>query len=114
MGTKGTQSKYKRGVRQGCPLFMILYTIAQEPLYQAIKNTHQKRSLDIPCQKTKVIGYADDSTFVVKSELDIIYIFTILKHFELASAVKLNTKNTKIFGFGEWQGRVTTNFCIRF
>ena len=91
-GHQGDTFKIRRGVRQGCPLSMILYIIAQEPLYQAIKKTHQIRSLDIPCQKKKVIGYADDSTFVVKSELDIIYIFTILKHFELASAVKLNTK----------------------
>ena len=91
-GHQGDTFKIKRGVRQGCPLSMILYIIAQEPLYQAIKKTHQIRSLDIPCQKKKAIGYADDSTFVVKSELDIIYIFTILKHFELASAVKLNKK----------------------
>ena len=94
-GHQGDTFKIKRGVRQGCPLSMILYIIAQEPLYQAIKKTHQIRSLDIPCQKKKVIGYADDSTFVVKSELDIIYIFTILKHFELASAVKLNKKRLK-------------------
>ena len=85
---------------------MILYIIAQGPLYQAIKKTYQIRSIETPSEKRKIIGYADDSTFIVKSDLDIIYIFTILKHFELASTIKLNTKKTKIFGFGNWQGRL--------
>ena len=43
---------------------------------------------------------------MVLSDLDIIYIFTILKHFELASTVKLNRNKTKVFGFGNWQGRL--------
>ena len=36
-GHLGDAIKINRGVRQGCPLSMILYIIAQEPLYQAIK-----------------------------------------------------------------------------
>ena len=52
-----------------------------------------------------MLGYADDSTFFVRSDISIIYIFTILKHFELASSIKLNIKKTKIIGFGNWHGR---------
>ena len=47
-GHQGDEFNIDRGVRQGCPLSMILYIIAQEPLYQAIKKTHQIRSLEIP------------------------------------------------------------------
>ena len=52
-----------------------------------------------------MLGYADDSTFSVKTDISIIYIFTILHHFELASSIKLNRKKTKIIGFGDWHGR---------
>ena len=84
---------------------MTLYIIAQEPLYQAIKQSYQIKSIRTPCQEIKMLGYADDSTFLVSSDISIIYIFTILKHFELASSIKLNIKKTKIFGFGQWHGR---------
>ena len=84
---------------------MILYIIAQEPMYQAIKKTHQIKSINTPCKEIKMLGFADDSSFFVKSDISIVYIFTILKHFELASSIKLNLKKTKIIGFGKWQGR---------
>ena len=35
--SQGDSFKIKRGVRQVCPLSMILYIIATEPMYQAIK-----------------------------------------------------------------------------
>ena len=103
--SQGDSFKIKRGVRQGCPLSMILYIIAQEPMYQAIKKTQQIEPISIPSQQIKLLGYADDSTFSVKSDIGIIYIFTILHHFELASSIKLNRKKTKIIGFGGWHGR---------
>ena len=104
-GHRGDSFKIKRGVRQGCPLSMILYIIAQEPMYQAIKKTQQIEPISIPSQPIKMLGYADDSTFSVKSDIGIIYIFTILHHFELASSIKLNRKKTKIIVFGGWHGR---------
>ncbi|CAL4115984.1 unnamed protein product, partial [Meganyctiphanes norvegica] len=104
-GHQGDAFKVKRGVRQGCPLSMIMYVIAQEPLYQAIKKTQQIKSINTPCKEIKLLGFADDSSFFVKSDISIVYIFTILKHFELASSIKLNINKTKIIGFGNWQGR---------
>ena len=65
-GHKGDPFKIKRGVRQGCPLSMILYIIAQEPMYQAIKKTQQIESINLPCEQIKMLGYADDSTSFCK------------------------------------------------
>ena len=104
-GHLGNFFNVNRGVRQGCPLSMILYVISQEPLYQAIKQTKQIAPLDIPCKPIKLLGYADDTTFFVKSDIGIIYVFTLIKHFEIASGIKLNYHKTKIFGFGLWHGR---------
>ena len=49
-GHKTDPFKIKRGVRQGCPLSMILYIVAQEPMYQAIKKTQQIESINLPCE----------------------------------------------------------------
>ena len=65
-GHKTDPFKIKRGVRQGCPLSMILYIVAQEPMYQAIKKTQPIESITLPCEQIKMLGYADDSTFFCK------------------------------------------------
>ena len=87
----------RRGVRQGCPLSMILYIISQEPLYQAIKKTKQIQTFEIPCKQVKLLGFADDTTIFVKTELSIFYIFQILDYYEKASSIKLNIKKTRMF-----------------
>ena len=51
------------------------------------------------------MGYADDTTIFVVSVLSMIFVFTILNHFQLASSIKLNMNKTKIFGFGDWKDR---------
>ena len=96
----------KRGVRQGCPLSMILYIISQEPLYQAIKQSKQIQPFNIPCRQIKLLGFADDTTVFVKTEGSISHIFEILKDYEKASSIKVNMKKTRVFGFGEWEGRI--------
>lgn len=100
-GHQSEQISIKGGVRQGCPLSMILYIISQEPLYQAIKQTKQIQPFTIPCKQTKLLGFADDTTIFVKTEQSFSYIFQILEYYERASSVKLNMKKTCIFGFGE-------------
>ena len=104
-GHLGNSFAIRRGVRQGCPLSMILYVLAQEPLYQAIRHTKQIKSFDLPCRQTKLLGFADDTSIFVNTEISIIYIFSILEYFERASSIKLNVLKTRIFGFGEWKGR---------
>ena len=55
-GHRGDSFKIKRGVRQGCPLSMILYIIAQEPMYQAIKKIQQIEPISIPSQQIKLVS----------------------------------------------------------
>ena len=99
----GHQSKpfnIKRGVRQGCPLSMILYVFTQEPLYRALKAATQIQSFNIPCKKIDLLGYADDTTLFVNSDLSLVYILKILNDFGMASGIKVNSKKTRVFGFG--------------
>lgn len=83
---------------------MILYIISQEPLYQAIKQTKQIQSFDLPCKQIKLLGFADDTTIFVKTELSISYIFQILDNFERASSIKLNMKKNTDIWFWRMEG----------
>ena len=71
---------------------MILYVISQEPLYLAIKQSPHIKTIETPCKPKKLLGYADDTSIFIVSDLSIIFVFTILKHFQLASSVIINMK----------------------
>ena len=95
----------ERGVRQGCPLSMMLFVIFQEPLYRAIELSVKVKPIMSPCTPMKLLGYADDTSFIVSDETSIIECFEILNKFELASGIKLNKNKTKLFGIGSWKNR---------
>ena len=98
--------RIERGVRQGCPLSMLVYVLFQEPLYLAIQKNSNILPIEIPERNTKTIGYADDTTICIKDDVGIIEVFNVIKKFVDASNSKINIKKTKIYGFGDWSNRV--------
>ena len=96
----------KRGVRQGCPMSMIFYVLFQEPLYLAIKFSNKICPPLLPTEQTKILGYADDTSIIVKDDEGIIESFKIVQNFEKSSNSKLNISKTKIYGFGLWENRI--------
>ena len=94
-----------RGVRQGCPLSMLLFVIFQEPLYRVIERSNVIRPIILPCNTRKALGYADDTSFIISDDRSIVECFTILGRFENASGIKLNKQKTKLLGFGAWKDR---------
>ena len=57
----------QRGIRQGCPLSMLLYVIFQEALYLAFKNNNVIKCIDFPNEeKLVVLGCADDTNLFPK------------------------------------------------
>ena len=96
----------KRGVRQGCPMSMICYVIFQEPLYLAIQISIKIIPPLLPAKQTKCLGFADDTSIIVRDDTGFIESFEIIKEFELASNSKLNPNKTKVYGFGVWKDRV--------
>ena len=97
----------QRGIRQGCPLSMLLYALFQEALYIAFKKNNIIKCIDFPNQeKLIVLGYADDTSLFPKNDESIIEIDNIIKKFENATGAKLNrNKKTKIYGLGSWNDR---------
>ena len=104
-GSITKEFRIERGVRQGCPLSMITYVLFQEPLYQAIEKINRIIPFGLPIQRTKEIGYADDSTICIKDDEGFLEVFKIISMFESASNSKINIKKTRIYGFGNWKWR---------
>ena len=101
----------KKSVRQGCPLSMILYILAQEPLYRMLKQQLVYHTPELPNNlKTSVLGFADDSTFIINTDQGIIESLKVTEKYELASGARLNREKTSIIGLGNWNGR--TNWPV--
>ena len=60
----------------------------------------------LPTEQTKILGYADDTSIIVKDDEGIIESFKIVQNFEKSSNSKLNISKTKIYGFGLWENRI--------
>ena len=98
--------KIERGVRQGCPMSMLVYVLFQEPLYLAFKKCNKILPIEIQNEKIKNLGYADDTTAFAKDDNSFKEIFRLIKKIEKASNSKINIRKTKIFGFGNWNRRI--------
>ena len=55
-----------RGVRQGCPLFMLLYIIVAVVLANFIIAEKRVKGVQIGIQEIKIVSFADDTTIFLK------------------------------------------------
>ena len=87
-----------RGVRQGCPLSVLLYIINNEIINLNIKANKKVVGYPIPNQKQslKLSQYADDTSFFVVTEESIIQILLFFRKYEIATGATINLSKTKI------------------
>ena len=71
----------ERGVRQGCPLSILLYIISQEPLYTSIEKCTKILPFRTPNNSIKLQGYADDTNIILSDDQSICEAFKTVKDF---------------------------------
>lgn len=98
----------QRGLRQGCPLSPLLYTIFAEPMAIAIRDNHRIKGIHIPGGKgreSKLTQYADDMTLLLADDRSVSTAFDIVETYQQASGGKLNLTKTEGMYFGKQIGR---------
>ena len=87
-----------RGIRQGCPMSMIVYVLFKEALYCHIKSLHSIKGPELPNGNSlKILGYADDTNLILRDNVSIIEAVKIIKKFENATGAILNEEKTIFF-----------------
>lgn len=101
----------QRGIRQGCPLSGLLYSIAIEPILFNLRKILCGFSIPNVIQNTNVsiTAYADDVTVLVSGGQDITALSEVLRLYEKASSEKVNWP--KSIGF-LGRSRSSTLFAI--
>ncbi len=93
--------KLGRGVRQGCPLSPMLYTLTTEALLCAIRKSGNIKGFLGPGDiEIKVKGYADDTAIYVRDIESVQNTIDLVERFGLASESKINLKKTHILVCG--------------
>lgn len=101
--------KMTQGIRQGCPLSMILFSLSVEPL---IRMFHMSLAgVNIMAEKIVSLAYADDITVALSHENDVRSIQTILDIFQSASNARVNVAKTKIYPVANWP-EISTPFKV--
>lgn len=86
----------QRGIRQGCPLSMLLFIIAIQPLTEQILSNTQIKGLKIGKTSLVVNHYADDLTLFITDPKSFTKIESILRTFSSYSGLKTNLQKTKM------------------
>ena len=86
----------KCGIRQGCPLSMLLFLIGIEPLTQKILASSKIQGISIGTSSLKVSHYADDLTLFISSPQSFSEIREIIEEFSSFSGLKINHSKTSI------------------
>lgn len=93
--------KVLRGVRQGCSLSGILYSLAIEPFLHRLRNVLKGVSLPGCNDVFYLSAYADDVLLMIKSQDDVNALVEVSKDFEVVSSARINWSKSDAFFWGE-------------
>ena len=90
-----------RGVRQGCPLSMILYILQADVMIRNVEQDKNIKGITVNKDETKVTAYADDTLFYITGKESLLRLDQLLEDFENATGTKLNRNKCR----GVWIGK---------
>ena len=98
---------FENGIRQGCPLSGLIYSIAIEPFLNRLRSElgddgFRVHGASAPCSAS---AYADDVSVFVTSDSGFGAVERTYNLFARASAARLNTKQKQGIFVGSWIGR---------
>ena len=108
-----------RGIRQGCPLSPLLFSICAEGLASTIRNNKQFEGIVSPYGKCnmKLIQHADDTTIFIGNNGDFKIINDLLTMYCKGSGSKMNASKSKGLWLGTWRSRtdkpLNFNWCLK-
>ncbi len=70
-----------RGIKQGCPLSPILFSILLSGLERYVLSSHTTAGFTLGGVRTCLTSYADDITLICKTELELSEIFHSTSYF---------------------------------
>lgn len=97
--------KVKRGVRQGCPMSGMLYSLAIEPFLHTLRAKLKGISLPFCDNRFHLSAYADDICTFVNCEDDVKTLSDIVNDFQTVSSAKVNWGKSDALWVGNWEGR---------
>jgi len=95
-----------RGIRQGCPLSGLLYSLAIEPLLVRLRARLLGFLPQPMANPFKVIAYADDLCAIVRSNEDVSALVHCIHEFGLASSTKVNWGKSRALHLGPQNGAI--------
>ena len=90
-----------RGVRQGCPLSGMLFTLAVEILSCSIRSEKLIRGIQVKGKELKLTQYADDTTTFVKDGASLGKLLELLDLFHQCSGLKINSTKSEAIWLGK-------------
>ena len=87
--------RLQRGVRQGCPLFGLLFIIGIELFARAFISDQSIKGINVEKKEIKITQYADDTTVFVRDEESVEQLLRLLDEFKLISGLEINTSKTE-------------------
>lgn len=90
----------ERGVRQGCPLSMILYIILAEVTIKNIRQNKNIIGITVLQKEIKISAFTDDTTLYIGENSSFIHLQKLLQDFELLAGIKYNRNKC----VGVWLG----------
>jgi len=104
----GTRSPYfpvTRGLRQGCPLSPVLYTLVVEIFAENIRQNRDIQGLHLQNTELKTQLFADDSAAILTSEHSFEHFLKIIYLYSKASGARLNREKSAAIWVGPWKAR---------
>ena len=104
----GSPVMVKRGIRQGCPLSPLLFSICAEGLAALVRNNSALKGIVLPDGQScvKIIQHADDTSLFVGNDNDFRVIDGIFSVYSKGSGSKINVEKSKGLWLGSWKMRV--------